>query len=159
MIDTLIVDGYNIIHALPELESELAKSLMSSRRALTEALKRYQAGERSIKRIYVVYDSKEGTGDIEDLGLVKNLYAPKGSSADSEIVRILKGAKSLKKTAVFSKDNFVINHARSMGADVLPVDKFLRKTRSSKNTAKCRVLSEESKEEINRELRKIWNIK
>ncbi|MBU4377179.1 MAG: NYN domain-containing protein [Candidatus Omnitrophica bacterium] len=159
MVDTLIVDGYNIIHALPELESELEKSLMSSRRALTEALKRYQAGERSIKRIYVVYDSKEGTGDIEDLGLVKNLYAPKGSSADSEIVRILKSAKSLKKTAVFSKDNFVINHARSMGADILPVDKFLRKIRSAKNTAKCHVLSEEAKEEINRELRKVWRIK
>ena len=63
MVDTLIVDGYNIIHAIPELENELNESLMSARRALSEALSRYQAGERSIKKIYVAYDSKDGTGD------------------------------------------------------------------------------------------------
>src|SRR3989338_2501055 len=123
MVDTLIVDGYNIIHAIPELENELNESLMSARRALSEALSRYQAGERSIKKIYVAYDSKDGTGDIEDMGLVKNIYAPKNSNADKEIVSMLKAAKNPKRIAVLSRDNFVINNARAMGVDILSLNK------------------------------------
>lgn len=159
MIDTLIVDGYNIIYALPELESELDKSLVSARLALANLLQRYQGGERSIKRIYVVYDSREGAGGMEDLGLVKNLYASKEGSADSEIVRILKRAGSGKRIAVLSRDNFVINHTRSMGADILPIGDFLRKVRKTKEKTAAGALSEEEKKEINRDLARAWNIK
>lgn len=159
MVDTLIVDGYNIIHAIPELENELDKSLMSARRALTGALLRYQAFERSIRRIYVAYDSKDGTGDIEDTGLVKNIYAPKASSADNEIVKMLKSAGNPRKIAVLSKDNFVVNHARAMGADILSVNEFLKKIRTAKKQAGRPHLSDEEKDDITRELKKIWNIK
>ncbi len=159
MVNTLIVDGYNIIYAIPELENELNKSLMSARRALSEALSRYQAGERSIKRIYVAYDSRDGIGDIEDMGLVKNVYAPKASNADSEIVKMLKVAGDLKKIAVLSKDNFVINHARAMGAEILSLNKFLKKITTAKKGASRQRLSEEEREGITRELKRIWNIK
>ena len=159
MVDTLIVDGYNIIHAIPELENELNESLMSARRALSEALSRYQAGERSIKKIYVAYDSKDGTGDIEDMGLVKNIYAPKNSNADKEIVSMLKAAKNPKRIAVLSRDNFVINHARAMGVDILSLNKFLKKITTAKKGNSRQRLSDEDKDEITRELKNIWNIK
>ena len=159
MVDTLIVDGYNIIHAIPELENELNESLMSARRALSEALSRYQAGERSIKKIYVAYDSKDGTGDIEDMGLVKNIYAPKNSNADKEIVSMLKAAKNPKRIAVLSRDNFVINHARAMGVDILSLNKFLKKITTAKKENSRHRLSDEDKDEITRELKNIWNIK
>jgi len=159
MIEVLIVDGYNIIHAIPELENELSKSLMSARHALSEALSRYQAGERSIKKIYIAYDSKDGTGDIEDMGLVKNIYAPKNSNADKEIVNMLKNAGNPKRIAVLSKDNFVTNHARAMGASVLSLNKFLKKITTAKKSFVRPRLSDEEKDEITGELKRVWGIK
>jgi len=160
MIDTLIVDGYNIIHAIPEIENELNKDLISARKALEAALKRYQIGEKSICRIYVVYDGKGESGqDIEDMGLVKNIYTSKGVSADAEIVNMLKSAKGLNKTAVLSRDNFVINHTRAMGANVLSVNSFAKKIAGKRRSFGAAELSEDEKASINQELKKMWGIK
>ena len=102
MVETLIVDGYNIIHAIPELEEALDKSLKDARQALANALRYYQSREQSIQRIYVVYDSKGNrTGETEDLGLIKNIYTP-GTSADREIVSLIKDAKKPSRIAVQS---------------------------------------------------------
>lgn len=158
MIETLIVDGYNIIHTIPELENELNKDLMSARRALTEVLRRYQARERSIKKIYVIYDGKGSGEDIEDLGLIKNIYTPRHSDADKEIVRLLKNASNPKRIAVLSRDNFVINHIRAMGAVVLSPDAFTKKLHKTKKINSASGLKETEKEDINRELRKIWGV-
>lgn len=160
MIETLIVDGYNIIHAIPELENELNRNLMSARNMLAAALGRYQLREKSIREIYVVYDGK-GTGgrEIEDKGLIKNVYTPKDSSADSEIVDILKNMKKLNKTAVLSRDNFVINHARVMGANILSVNSFCKKIAIVKKAPRATELSEDEKESITKELKRIWGVK
>lgn len=160
MTEILIVDGYNIIHAIPEIENELNKDLICARKALEAALRRYQAGEKSIRRIYVVYDGKGEFGqNIEDMGLIKNVYTSKEVSADAEIVNMLKSAKGLNKTAVLSRDNFVINHARAMGANVLPVSNFARKIAEKKRSFDAAQLSEDEKASINQELKRIWRIK
>ena len=160
MIETLIVDGYNIIHAIPEIENELNRDLMSARNALAATLRKYQLHEKSIREIYVVYDGVGEAGqDIEDLGLIKNVYTSKDSSADSEIVNILKNMKKLSKTAVLSRDNFVINHARAMGADILSINSFSKKIAREDMAPRAAELSEDEKESINKELKKIWGIK
>lgn len=160
MTETLIVDGYNIIYAIPEIENELNRDLISARKALESALRRYQIGERSIRRIYVIYDGKGESGhDIEDLGMVKNIYTPRGVSADVEIVNMLKNAERLNKTAVLSRDNFVINHTRAMGANVLSVGSFAKKIAGKRRSFGAVQLSEDEKASINQELKKIWRIK
>ncbi len=159
MTETLIVDGYNIIYAIPEIENELNKDLISARNALEAALRVYRAAERSIRRIYVVYDGKGESGlDIEDKGIVKNVYTAKNTSADIEIVNILKKIKNTGKAAVLSMDNFVINHARAMGADVLPINVFYKKAAKKSGSAAASGLSESEKDSITKELKKIWRI-
>lgn len=160
MTETLIVDGYNIIHAIPEIENELNKNLMSARNALEAALRKYQLSEKSIQRIYIVYDGKGvGGQDIEDMGLIKNIYTSKDSSADDEIVNILKNMKKLNKTAVLSRDNFVINHAKSLGADVLSINSFCKKIKGPKKISRPAELSEDEKNTINKELKRMWGIR
>ncbi len=160
MTETLIVDGYNIIHAIPEIENELNKDLVSARKALEAALRKYQVSEKSICRIYVVYDGKGEFGhDIEDMGLIKNIYTSRGVSADAEIVNMLKSANGLNKTAVLSRDNFVINHARAMGANVLSVNSFFKKITGKKRFLRSAELSEGEKADINQELKRMWGIK
>jgi len=170
MIETLVVDGYNIIHAIPELEAKLDESLKSARGALEKTLRQYQATERSIKCAYVVYDSRRSEKneiEIEDLGFVKNIYASSKSNADGEIVSLLKNIDRPARVAVLSKDNFVINHTRIMGAHVLSVGAFHKKiTKHKRRTNEAKIseeqkekISEEQKEKINQELKRIWAIK
>ena len=160
MIETLIVDGYNIIHAIPQLETELDGALKNARAALEKTLRSYQATERSIKRIYVIYDSKNRGGvETEDLGLVKNIYASSEGNADGEIVSMLKNASRPERIAVLSRDNFVINHARAIGANVLSVESFHGKITKHQRRSKMVSMSKEQKEKINKELKKVWGIK
>lgn len=159
MVETLIVDGYNIIHAVPEIENELNKNLMSARNALEAALRVYMAAERSIRRIYVVYDGKGEYGpDVEDKGVVKNVYTAKNTSADIEIVNILKKIKNTGRVAVLSMDNFVVNHARAMGVDILLINVFCKKIAKTRGSAEVAGLSEGEKDSITKELKKIWGI-
>ncbi len=159
LIETLIVDGYNIIYAIPELERKLDENLKSARSALKEALSRYQATEKSIKRIYIIYDSRSGEGKhIEDLGLIKNIYTSSESNADREIVSLTQDIKKPGRVAVLSKDNFVVNHARANGVNVLAVDTFYKKINKDRKHVSKAGMSEEEKYRINRELRKVWGI-
>jgi predicted RNA-binding protein with PIN domain len=160
MIEILIVDGYNAIHSIPELENELDKSLMSARAALTCLLLDYQQKSRSIKEIYVVYDSKTDlTSHMENIGIVKNIYTARSSNADQEIVSIIKNSNKPAKIAVLSRDNFVINHARAMGANVMPLSDFSKKIAMAKTYKGKSPLSDSEKDEITRELKKFWGIK
>lgn len=159
MTETLLVDGYNAIHTIPELEILLNKSLDDARRALKKMLHQYQNTEKSIKRIYVIYDSKGSKENrIEDLGFVKNIYVSSVSNADQKIVSILKNAKKPEKIAVLSRDNFVINHAKAMGANILSIEAFCKKIIKRERQAERPKISEEQKEEINEELKKMWGI-
>lgn len=159
MTETLIVDGYNVIYADNRLQKELDKSLMEARRALEKSLRDFQAKQKSIKTIFVVYDSRiNNQSEIEDLGLVKNIFVSSAGSADEKIVSILKNLKRPERAAVLSKDNFVMNHARAMGVPILSVGTFFKKiTKLSKKEEEVD-LTHDAKEKINRELKGIWRL-
>ncbi len=159
MITTLIVDGYNIIHAIPELERACDRSLEHARLALEELLRVYQRSARSIERIYVIYDSKGPLGyQMEDHGLVKKIFVHAKQNADGEIVALLKNATSPARIAVLSEDNFVINHTRTMGARLLPLEEFIRKVSRPHTPKRSSSLDRDTIHEINRELRKHYGI-
>jgi len=87
----LIVDGYNIIHRISRLESLLNKSLQASRSGLEGMLRIYASKQRTIEKIYVVYDGKsELYAESGGRGLLCIVYTAKGQSADEVIVSMLK---------------------------------------------------------------------
>ncbi|WP_027717379.1 NYN domain-containing protein [Desulfovirgula thermocuniculi] len=90
MEEYLIVDGYNIIHAWPELERIYRTSMEHARARLVDILVNYAA--LSGEHVVVVFDAHrlKGRGHAEDAGGVEVIYTPGGVTAD-EVIEQLAG--------------------------------------------------------------------
>lgn len=88
MEEYYLVDGYNIIHAWPELNEMKNFSLDHARDKLVEIMANFAAFTGS--RIKVVFDAhlvKSGTGGSEIINGVEVLYTEEGETADGLIER------------------------------------------------------------------------
>ncbi|WP_027356979.1 NYN domain-containing protein [Desulfofundulus thermocisternus] len=91
MDEYLIVDGYNIIHAWPELEQLSGdSSLEHARTRLVDILVNYAAltGEH----VVVVFDAhqvKQAGDRSETVGGVEVIYTPEGETADAVIEKLV----------------------------------------------------------------------
>jgi predicted RNA-binding protein with PIN domain len=87
---TVIVDGYNVVHAWPALERILReRSLEDARRALVQMLAEYAA--QSGDRVTVVFDahSREERGEpVQTVDGVTVRYGTRRASADHVIERL-----------------------------------------------------------------------
>ena len=118
----LIVDGYNAIHKIPDIDDLMDKSLEEARKAITDLAKRYQRCDGGIAEVYVVFD-----GRSEYRGLSYNkpgqVFSDTGEG-DRKIIRLAQ-EKSVKfHVIVVSDDNRVGNSSRAAGATVISVRKF-----------------------------------
>ena len=59
---TLILDGYHVIHAVPELARHLDRSLQSAREALVRLCRAYRARRGDIGRLYEVFNNARAFG-------------------------------------------------------------------------------------------------
>lgn len=87
--DLLIVDGYNIINAWPELNSLKSMSYEDSRQKLIEILVNYQGFKKN--RIILVFDAHQVKGGIERKERhisVEVIFTREGETADMYIERI-----------------------------------------------------------------------
>jgi len=79
----LLVDGYNVIHANPELAAVAADSLEAARIKLCDILCEFKALSRY--RIIVVFDAHlvpGGIGSVTDLGNIKLVFTKEAETAD-----------------------------------------------------------------------------
>lgn len=160
----LIIDGYNAINKIGHFENKKEINLEEARMLFINALTDFMAQKKMFDKVVVVFDSKEDVLGItrHTYGRVEALFTRKGKDADSVIVDLLKDALPGDKISVSSDDNFVRNHARSFGKDVLSVKELERiimlkkKARGSKIEEKD--LGEDSVKGINDELRKYWGL-
>ena len=121
-----IVDGYNVIHADPELKKTVRFDLQSARRELVQRLKRYL--EAKNVRLTVVFDGHGGITDVdvEIPGRLQLVYSPAGETADALILAMLEDSANPRGYVVVTSDMADIGRAaRSMGASVLSSDEFL----------------------------------
>ena len=84
--DYLLVDGYNIIHAWPELKRLAQEDLEGARQRLVHRLRNYQGWKKC--RVIVVFDAykvKGGAGSVERQGDVWVVYTKEAESADMYI--------------------------------------------------------------------------
>ncbi len=89
MESCLIVDGYNILHAWPDMAKLMSKDLNHARARLVKLLSNYGA-IRGIK-VVVVFDAhlvKGGQGSSEEAGGVRVVYTPEGVTADMAIEKL-----------------------------------------------------------------------
>lgn len=132
-----ILDGYNVIHAIPTLEKKLEVSLQAARDQLISMCEKLQENRGDFPKIYIVFD---GNSAFRDLSSYKTpslevIFTETREDADDRIIELLETRFSNKRVGVISNDNYVMNHARVFGAERMSVEEF-QSLYSSKNSKK-----------------------
>jgi predicted RNA-binding protein with PIN domain len=118
----LIVDGYNAIHKIRELDSLMDEDLKAARDAVTDLAEEYKRVDGGIKEVHVVFD-----GRTEYDGLYGNRRAQvfsRTGEGDAKIIKLAQAKSGAYHTIVVSDDNRVGNSCRAAGATVISVKRF-----------------------------------
>ena len=101
----LLVDGYNVIHAWPELLSAASGDLDLSRRMLSDILDNY-AATRDVHVILVfdAYKVHRGQGTAENYGNIEIVYTREAQTADSYIEKLAHELSDLNRVRVATSD-------------------------------------------------------
>lgn len=118
----LIVDGYNAIHKIPEIDSLLDSSLEEARSAITDLAKEYQRKVGGVSEVYVVFDGRD-----EYRGLSFNkpgqVFSATGQG-DRKVVKMAQDKSDKFHVIVASDDNYVGNSSRAAGATVISISEL-----------------------------------
>lgn len=122
----LILDAYNVIHAIPELERELDRSLEAAREALITRCLSLQQGRGDIQEVHIVFDGRE---DHDQPALQRGSgvlvwFTPRKEEADDRILSMIKKAESRVQFVIVSNDTYVFNNSKAHGARVIGVSEF-----------------------------------
>jgi len=131
---TLIVDGYNVIHAVPELERQLDRSLEAAREGLVGLCREYRARRGDAGRVWVVFDgsAEYPSGLHSDRGGVRVVFTQEGEEADERILRLVRDDQGRSEFLVVSNDTQIVNNARGLGARVISGPTFYRQARPAR---------------------------
>lgn len=122
----ILIDGYNVIHADPEMKRLLDPSPERARAKLIELVTAY-VGRRRLN-VTVVFDGKGTQLDTETIipGKLQVLFSRGHQSADDLIITTLEDALNPREYLVVTSDNVHIGrNARRLGAQVLATPAFL----------------------------------
>ena len=160
----LIIDGYNAINKIKILSEKRDSSLEASRLLFIQLLKEFMAKKHIFDKVFIVFDSKDTQLGIrkDSYGTVEVIFATKDKDADRVIVDMLKKASPEDKITVSSDDNFIRNHARVFGKDMISIreleDIIMLKKPFLRSKIRVKDLDNKVKD-INEELKKHWGIK
>lgn len=127
-MQTLVIDGYNIIHAIPEIEELLDESLEAARIGLIRLLIEFRDSRKDAGCICIVFDGKSEKADEETMVSegITAIYTNSGKDADNKILEIIRESAHPGAITVVSDDNFLYNNTRSLGARIKTVEEFRR---------------------------------
>jgi len=127
---SLIVDGYNVIHAWPSLKRLMSTaSLEDARDALVRrvAVMGLITGE-SVTVVFDAHHSSAMTNSEETVEGVRVVFTRKGHSADHAIERLAYGASSRGEViTVATSDRFQSDLVRGMGGAVISAPELERR--------------------------------
>lgn len=161
----LIIDGYNAMHKIDEVEAKKDISLETARLYFIRMLDNFMSRKNIFDRILVIFDSKEDALGVRRhiYGKVEALFTTRDKDADEVIVDLLRDASPGDEISVSSDDNFVINHARVFSRDVISINELKKiimlKKKTFKGKIKDKDLEDSEAQGIKEELKKRWGIK
>jgi len=128
---TLVLDGYNVIHAVPELARHLDQSLEDAREALVRFCQAYRSRRGDVAQLVVVFDGDEqyARGPEAERGGVTVLFTRRQEEADERILQLVRADGGRSRFVIVSNDTYVFNNARAHGARVIPVSEFYAQLR------------------------------
>ncbi|MGB9824751.1 MAG: NYN domain-containing protein [Candidatus Hydrothermia bacterium] len=147
-----IIDGYNVINSIPDLEKH--KELERARSELIRIIR-----ERLGSNYIIVFDGKRGSKNLED---PKIIFTSNEQEADILIYKKAQEYAKLKvKVIVISRDKVLLNRCRQIGASSMdPMDLFNTKTINSSSKSKgAEKLNSHMQRAITKELERVFGIK
>ncbi len=134
MAGLLIVDGYNVIHALPVLRRWLDQGLQPAREALIGLVREWKA-RRSTWEVLIVYDGQQADPEaIRGLGEsvpgIQCVFTSSGVDADEEIKQIVRSRNPKAETTVITGDREILACCRDHGVYFESPDFLVSKRKS-----------------------------
>lgn len=127
-----ILDGYNVLHSIPELETLLDKNLEEARNKLEELTEFYcRSGEITVT---IVYDSRSIPNlfdDYQDGSQPFIVFTGSSKTADDFIILEAEKHKTVS-TTIVSRDNRIISAARRSGCSVISPRTFYNLAKKKK---------------------------
>jgi len=122
----MVIDGYNLIYAMPELARLVERDLEHARDRLITYLASY-AATRSV-RVTVVFDGRGGQASAgrPKVGGVEVVYSRSPQDADQRIKAMIAGEKNPKSCTVVTSDRSIITHVRDFKAKTISSSTFAR---------------------------------
>jgi uncharacterized protein len=121
----LVIDGYNVIHAWPELYKEFRRGSNVVCQLLVDAVGVLY--DQKDQRLTVVFDGKGDTLTIDYPSKVETfsvIYSPSGVSADAIIERLAARSDAPADMTVASRDNMVCESVSSYGVFTITPDQL-----------------------------------
>lgn len=161
----LIVDGYNVIHRVPEFQASLRVSLEAAREALLRYCGRWRDTRGDFTELHVVFDGDSSVNwqDNRTVRGVQVTYTRTKEDADDRIRRMLEVSPPSRKCVVVTDDNELAAAVRSRCGGLMSATEFAnvlvkhgRSARVEPKDESKRPLAPEDEQRINAELRKLW---
>lgn len=121
----VLVDGYSVLHAWPELRRVAGRSLEERRDALVRVLRQY--GDARHCKVTVVFDgyaAKRRPEAIEPTPGVEVMYSESGKTADDVIERLVGQAPRHDRITVVTSDKMERHTVESLGAHSMDAELF-----------------------------------
>jgi len=113
----LVVDGYNAIHALPELRARLDHSLEHARDGLMKIAREWRA-RHAAWEVVIVYDGQTGVMSPESAkggGGVRAVFTPSRQEADDRIKKMIRQKERGAEMVVLTRDREILGCGRDHG--------------------------------------------
>ena len=164
----MVVDGYNVIHRVPDFKRHLARGLAPARDALMRYCGGWMTKRKDIGAIYVVFDGDSSVQGVTH-GTVRGVsavFTRTGEEADSRILDIIKGGRPGAEYIVVSDDGYVSLTSRRFMASSMSVSEFhgppsagrARKRQEADEGEKASLSPGEEKD-ILEELKREWGVR
>lgn len=121
-MNTIVIDGYNVIYAIPVLREKILKhGPQKAREGIIELCRKYKSVRKDISRIYIVFDGKrqDEESGTSDRGGIRVIFSQGEKEADDVIIELIKEGANAKSFIVISSDNYVRNNSRVYGARLM----------------------------------------
>lgn len=166
---TYIIDGYNVIHKVPEWVELLDIELARAREVLCAYCAEWMSTRNDAERFIVVFDGDSSVSPFSNDSYrgIRIIYTATGETADSRIIALVEDMARPRDAVVVSDDGEVMRKCGMAGADIISVRKFVGTIRHRNDTASSRgpssggddnELTPSQRNQITNDLRREWGI-
>ncbi|MDD4956242.1 MAG: NYN domain-containing protein [Candidatus Omnitrophica bacterium] len=156
--NTLVVDGYNVIHALHATRRMAEKDLEGARNAVVRLSREFAGSRGDIHQVKVVFDGDDRYRYLDRMNMSSggvSVFSSTGKG-DDKVIEMIRRHSSTGNVTVVSNDNYIINHSRVYGANRLSVEELYSRIKRKEQgpPVEGKRISSKAREDINRAMKK-----